>query len=47
MINEEVKESNIAIALQIVTDGKLSVEEAAKYFNLSEEEIKKVSDEIA
>lgn len=42
MINEELKESHVAIALQMVTDGKLSVDEAAKYFNLSVEEVKEL-----
>lgn len=41
MINEEVKE----IAKRMLEDGKLSVEEIAKYFGLSEEEIKSLSEE--
>lgn len=45
MINEEVKESNIEIAMRMLEDGKLSVEEVAKYFGLSEEEVKSLSEE--
>ena len=45
MINEEVRESNIEIAMRMLEDGKLSVEEVAKYFGLSEEEVKSLSEE--
>lgn len=45
MINEEVKESNISIAMRMLEDGKLSVEEIVEYTGLSEEEIKSFSEE--
>lgn len=45
MINEEVRESNIEIAMRMLEDGKLSVEEIAKYIGLSEEEIKSLFEE--
>ena len=46
MINEEVKESNIAIAMRMLEDGKLSLEEVAKYFNLTAEEVNMLSKEL-
>lgn len=45
MINEEVRENNIAIAMRMLEDGKLSVEEIAKYTGLSEDEVKSLPDE--
>lgn len=45
MIKEEVRESNIEIAMRMLEDGKLSVEEIAKYIGLSEEEVKSLSEE--
>ena len=41
MINEEVRE----IAMRMLEDGKLSEEEIAKYFGLSEDEVKSLSEE--
>ncbi|MCM1500527.1 MAG: hypothetical protein NC124_18855 [Clostridium sp.] len=46
MINEELKESNIAIAERMLEAGKLSIEEVAMYVGLSVEEVKKISDEM-
>ena len=43
---EEVKESNIAIAMRMLEDGKLSLEEVAKYFNLTAEEVNMLSKEL-
>lgn len=45
MINEEVRENNIAITMRMLEDGKLSVEEIAEYTGLSKDEIKSLSDE--
>lgn len=47
MITEEIKESNIAIAIRMLERGKLSLEEIAEDVGLSVEEVKKISDEIA
>lgn len=45
MINEEVKENNMVIAMRMLEDGKLSVEEIAKYLGLSEDEVKSLLEE--
>lgn len=45
IINEEVRENNIAIAMRMLESGKLSVEEIAEYTGLSKDEIKSFSDE--
>lgn len=34
LINEEIKENNIAMAMRMLEDGRLSVEEIAKYVGL-------------
>lgn len=46
MINEEVRESNIEIAIRMLKRGKMSIEEIAEYVGLDVEEIKTISDEI-
>lgn len=46
MINEEVKESNITIAMRMLERGKMSIEEIAEDVGLSAEEVKKISDEM-
>lgn len=45
MINEEVKENNMVIAMRMLEDGKLSVEEIAKYLGLPEDEVESLSEE--
>lgn len=47
MINEEVRESNIEIAMRMLERGKMSIEEIAEDVGLSVQEVKKISDEMA
>lgn len=42
MINEEIKENNMEIAMRMLKDGKVSMEEIAKYLNLNKEEMKRL-----
>lgn len=46
MINEEVRESNIEIAMRMLERGKMSIEEIAEDVGLSVEEVKRISDEM-
>lgn len=46
LIHEEVKESNIAIAMRMLERGRMSIEEIAEDVGLSAEEVKKISDEL-
>lgn len=46
MINEEVRENNIAIVMRMLERGKMSIEEIAEDVGLSVEEVKKISDEM-
>lgn len=45
IINEEIRESNIVIAMRMLEDGKLSVEEIAGYLGLSIEDVRELSEE--
>lgn len=47
MTNEEVRESNIEIAMRMLERGKMSIEEIAEDVGLSVQEVKKISDEMA
>ena len=45
IINEEIRERNIEIAINMLEDGKLSVDEIARYCGLDVEEVNMIAEE--